>query len=124
MDSLYGPILLAAKISILLQFLRIFVPIHRGVTYWTVHCLIWTNLVFCTIASLVVIFQCHPRAKVWDPSISGHCVSGNLLLIISATINVVSDISILVLPIHSIFQLQLPLKRKIGVSAVFAIGIV
>ena len=34
-----------------------------------------------------------------------------------------SDIYLLVIPIRSIFQLHLSVERKIGVSAIFAIGI-
>lgn len=122
-EIIYGPIIFAAKVSILLQFLRIFVPTRKDATYWAIHFLIWTNLFFYTIVTFVFIFQCSPREKIWNPRVSGKCLNTNLVFLISGAWNILSDVSILVLPIHSIFKLHLPLRRKIEVSAIFAIGL-
>ena len=46
-----------------------------------------------------------------------------VLAICQGVFGTLSDIYLLVIPIHSIFQLHLPLERKIGVSAIFTVGI-
>ena len=52
------------------------------------------------------------------------CVpSSQHLAVAQAVFSAVSDIYLLVIPIRSIFQLKLPMERKIGVSAIFMIGI-
>ncbi len=45
------------------------------------------------------------------------------LAIAQGAFGTLSDIYLLVIPIHSIFQLKLPTRRKIGVSAIFLVGI-
>ena len=45
------------------------------------------------------------------------------LALVQAVFGTISDFYLLVILIQSIFQLQLPMKRKVGVSAIFMIGI-
>ena len=124
----YGICIFFIKLSILLQYLQIFVPLKsRNALYWTLHALIWTNLVFYLITFCLVLFSCKPIAKAWNPLITnGHCID-TLWAIISLTaagaINSLSDIVILVLPQVSIWRLQMALRRKIQISAVFFIGL-
>ncbi|KAL8628661.1 hypothetical protein Q9189_005609, partial [Teloschistes chrysophthalmus] len=53
----------------------------------------------------------------------GHCNNPAAWFIASGIFNVVSDFAILILPIPCIWKLQLPKKKKVMVSAVFATGI-
>ena len=46
------------------------------------------------------------------------------LAICQAVFGTLSDIYLLVIPIRSVFQLQMPIERKIGVSAIFTVGVV
>jgi hypothetical protein len=69
------------------------------------------------------IFQCHPREKIWNPLIPGSCVDVRASFIFTASVNLVSDIMLLVLPIYFVLQLQMSLNRKIGISAIFASGL-
>ena len=43
--------------------------------------------------------------------------------LLTATLNTISDWIILILPIWAIWRLKMPLRRKLGVSAVFGTGI-
>lgn len=122
-EIMYSPIICAAKVSILFQFLRIFVPRHQGTTYWIIHFVIWTNVGFYLATTFALIFQCTPREKIWHPYIPGRCMNLDVQIVTSGSWNVISDISILVLPLHCIWLLQIPIKRKLGVSAVFATGL-
>ena len=75
------------------------------------------------IAILVLnVLICIPRAKIWNPSVSGHCVNMNGSIIATASFNSLMDFFMFMLPLYCISQLQMTITRKIGVSAVFATG--
>ncbi|KAL8885343.1 MAG: hypothetical protein Q9205_001018, partial [Flavoplaca limonia] len=103
----YNPLIFITKLSILLQYLVIFVPNSTGKTYWAIHFVICVNLLFYLAVMLVQIFQCQPREKIWHPLLPGRCVDLAAVLISGAVINVISDLSILVLPVAKIWQLQM-----------------
>ena len=44
------------------------------------------------------------------------------LIVVGAIINLVSDVVMLLIPLFCISSLNLPLRKKIGVSCVFATG--
>ena len=115
-EVIYGPILFLTKLSILLQYLRLFVPTHKGKTYYLIQCNIWLNLLFYILFCLLSTLACIPRRKIWEPSTPGHCINEKLFLIITAAFNIVSDFSILLLPLGKIWRLQMPVRRKVGVS--------
>ena len=119
----YVPLIYVSKLSILLQYMKLFIPNHTGKTYWSIHFLIWSNLLFYLAIMLAQIMECLPREKIWDPTVPGHCIDFTAVLIAGAVINVISDFLILVLPIGKIWQLQMSPKRKLGVSAVFTAGL-
>ena len=110
------------KVSILLQYITIFV-VHRGGSFHIlVHTVLWTNVAFYTIIAFLVTFECTPRARAWDESIPGRCFSIHQLGVSSGVINLISDFTILVLPIRRIWRLQMPWSKKLRIVAVFAVG--
>lgn len=123
LEVYYNPLIFVTKLSILIQYLRIFVPSRSGKTYWAIHTLIWVNLLFYLAVMLVQIMSCLPRKKIWDPLVPGTCVDLADVLISGAVINVVSDFSMLILPIAKVWQLQITTARKWGISAVFGTGL-
>lgn len=118
-----GPIIYFVKLSILLQFMRIFVPIKQGAAYYFIQCVNWLNLLFYTAYTLATIFACMPRRKIWEPQTPGRCLDTAKLIIASSLINVVSDLAMFMIPIFCISSLHMPLRQKIGVCVVFAAGI-
>lgn len=120
---LYGPLIFMTKLSILLLFLRIFIPTRTSKTFFFVHLLLWTNLFFYLINTFIKIFECTPRSKIWMPKTAGHCVSIPWMIVVAAIINVISDFTILILPIASVWSLQMGRRQKLAASAVFAAGI-
>lgn len=112
-----------AKLSILLLYMKIFVPTRRGGVFWVNQVLIYINTLFYTGAVVALICQCIPRAKISNPRSPGRCTNVYLSFMISGVFNVLSDFFILIFPLWAIWHLQMPLKRKFGVSIVFATGI-
>ena len=119
---MYGPIIWLAKVSLLVQLIHIFASTHQGFLYWTLHTLIWTNLVMNLSMTISIILQCRPREKIWDPLVQGTCINVETFFIASGIINMISDIAILLLPLWAISNLQLSWKKKVVVSGVFATG--
>lgn len=123
-EFLYGLTMNFAKTSILVQFLRIFVPNQQSTIYLAIQFILVTNIFFYTGFSIVEIFRCSPREKIRHPYVPGHCLNTNPSIGIASRVwNVLWDVCILVLPIRSLWLLKMPLNRKIGISAVSATGL-
>lgn len=121
---IYNPAIFVIKLSILLQYLGIFVPNRKTnmrmfIAVWTV---IATMFVFYLIDLAFNIFICRPRDKYWNLLKPGSCYSMVILMQATALFNVISDFFILLLPIPTIWKLQIDLKRKLLIFAVFATG--
>ena len=117
--------IIICKLSILFQFLRIFVPTRRGneSMFWVTTALIVTNILFYIIEFFLDIFQCSPRNRGWNREIPGKCI-GEYNIIYTAGFNVISDTIILILPLSRIWRLQMSTRKKIGVSLIFSTGLV
>ena len=84
----------------------------------------WTTFLFYFVDTFFEIFMCNPREKIWNPLMEeGHCFNASALYMATGIFNVVSDFSILVLPMVPIWSLQIPYKKKIMISALFAVGV-
>ena len=119
-EIIYGVIILITKVSILLLYSRLFAPSRKSMTYFFIQLLLCFNVLFYTAITLVKIFECTPRRKIWEKSTPGRCINIAALLYVTGTVNVCSDIAILILPLNVIWHLHLPMKRRVGVSAAFA----
>ena len=108
------------KLSLVLQMMHIFSPTRSGITYYLCYFIILFNFLFYTIVMFVAIFVGSPRRKFWNPKKPGHYLNIDSVNIITSVINAVSDFVLLLLRIICVFRLQMPLRKKIGVSAVFA----
>ncbi|KAF7503777.1 hypothetical protein GJ744_003269 [Endocarpon pusillum] len=111
------------KLSILLHYMKLFVPNRRGGVFWANQVLIYVNGLFYIAAVVALIFQCIPRARISNPSLPGQCINVHLSFLISGIFNLLSDFFILIFPLWAIWHLQMPLKRKFGASIVFAAGV-
>lgn len=118
----YTFLIFITKLSILLQYLRIFVPNRSGPAYYIAQVLIWANLIVYLVFAFAALFQCSPRERIWNRLVPGTCLDFGAILVGGGIINVISDFSILALPLTSTWRLQMATKHKIGISAVFAIA--
>jgi hypothetical protein len=78
---------------------------------------------FYVSTDIAKIFECTPRAKIWDKNVEGSCINESVLLNTSGFFNTITDFIILILPIHSVLKLQLSQTRKLLVVAVFTFGL-
>ena len=104
--------------------MRTFSPTRTGVVYVVTHILIWTNLAFYVAIFFAVLFECTPLEMIWNPLLTtGFCVNRNAELIAAGAVNTISDLLILILPLWAIWHLQMAMKNKLGISAIFATGV-
>lgn len=112
----YPPI----KISILLFYHRIFVYRRfrqvNGVAIGFLVC-------YMIATTLVGIFSCIPVKASWDFTVEPiRCIDENMFYIASASVNVFTDVLILVLPLPIVWKLKISKAQKIAVSFIFALG--
>ena len=69
------------------------------------------------------IFQCKPRMKIWLPLVPGTCIDHLALQLVSAVFNTFSDFAILIIPIYAVSGLEVKLKTKLRLIAVFGTGL-
>jgi hypothetical protein len=112
------------KVAILLEWARLFVPPgRRNSFYWTCRITMVINIAYYTAGIVASALTCAPLEKTWDTSLSGQCLNTASFFISNASLNLVSDIIVLALPHKVIWNLRMSRRKKIGVSLVFAIGI-
>lgn len=121
---MYGIVMAFVKLSLLLQYLKIFVPVrNNSIVVLVTYCVIWSTSTYYLITTFLEIFACNPREMFWNLLITKrHCFNINAVNITSAVINSISDFVILLLPQGVIWRLQMPFQKKLGLSAIFLAG--
>lgn len=110
------------KSTIILFYLRVFSPLPGTAYNITLKVSMVVVILFHLFLSLSRILQCQPQQKIWDPSVEGSCINLGTLFSVSGGFNVLFDLAILLMPIGSLWKLQMGWKRKIGVWLIFTIG--
>lgn len=108
------------KISILMQYLRIFAT-TTAMRYATLATLAFVIL-YTLEAILLSIFSCTPVDLFWNRTKTGHCVDFKALWFTHAALNIFSDVLIISLPMPVIKNLNIPRKQKFALMAIFALG--
>lgn len=67
--------------------------------------------------------NCVPVAKFWNHDLPGTCLNFEAVWFFNASMNIATDVTLLILPMPLLVQLQLPRMQKIALVGVFAIGI-
>ncbi|KAF2642710.1 hypothetical protein P280DRAFT_356722, partial [Massarina eburnea CBS 473.64] len=112
-----------AKLALLLQIKRIFASADRNFFWWSSWGLVVANALVYLVTLIVFGLACRPREKFWNPALPGKCLDTGKALLATSAVNLVSDVTILVLPIVGVWNLNLDLKKKIGVALIFATGL-
>jgi hypothetical protein len=70
------------------------------------------------------ILRCKPIRGYWDVSAKQSCINMQETLVAIAGLNCISDILVYLWPAKSLWSLQLPLQRRLGLIFIFAVGLV
>jgi hypothetical protein len=115
--------MLFAKLALLVHIQHIFSINQRNFIYWCSWILIIANTATYIFAFFIFLFACVPRNAIWDLAVNGKCIDVDIATVSASAINLVSDLSILGLPILGIWRLRMPLNIKLGVASIFATGV-
>lgn len=111
------------KVAILLFLLRVF---QHGKLKRAIWATMGLCLAFAVSFFFATLFQCWPINHAWlqlEDWHQGYCNHVHLQGWLSAAINIVLDIIILILPIHELYSLQMDLKKKLMLIVIFSMGI-
>ena len=115
---LYVVIITFAKYSVLYFYYRIFgQTIKTGVIVVALLQTIWMLVCACE-----ALFRCIPIQGAWNVTIPSNCQNFELIVIAAEPFNCALDFIMVALPVRVIRSLHLPLRQKIGISAIFLLG--
>lgn len=107
-----------------MEWSRMFVPRStRNTFWWLCHGLMAFQILFMIGIVLALCLHCQPYHKIWDKSVKGTCGSKPAIDLVASVTHLCSDVCILFLPQKVIWGLKLSLKKKLGVSVIFGLGI-
>ncbi|KAL2818575.1 hypothetical protein BJX63DRAFT_419123 [Aspergillus granulosus] len=114
----YSLALPAFKIAILIEWCRLFAPIGSRLKspFW-VGCV--TIIFVQTTANIAIIvalnLQCIPHKAIYDFRITGNCFDLYKLQVGSASIHLICDVVIFLLPQRTIWTLKMSWRKRLGV---------
>ena len=119
LQLLWNTALSAIKISILLFYRRLFPVRGLLIASSIIGAIVLAWYVVCQV---IAIAQCLPIQHYWQRLGPGHCIRSSNFYIVLDSVDLATDLAILVLPIPSIWQIQIRQSRKISLSVVFSLG--
>ncbi|KAI0119751.1 hypothetical protein F4814DRAFT_413144 [Daldinia grandis] len=122
--NLYGIAVLGLKAAILIDWMGIFVPKGSRTPFWWASVLVLSlNTLWYLSNRIMENFHCIPFKRIWDLTVPGTCYDWTYGLLAASSINVISDFAIFILPQAIIWRLNMPRRRKIGLSIIFMLGL-
>lgn len=118
-EVFYPPAIASVKISTLFLFSRIFPGRQFRILLHTVGIFVIT---YSGIMVLGAIFQCIPIRGGWDTTVKAKCIKINMLWMIMAGMNVLTDFILLCAPLPTLWGLQMQRAMKGQLMAIFGIG--
>ncbi|KAE8377588.1 hypothetical protein BDV26DRAFT_293061 [Aspergillus bertholletiae] len=107
------------KLSLLLLYRRIFVSSRFLIIVYVVGAAV---SVWVTIMAFLAIFNCKPISAFWTGQ--GQCIPFKQFAIGYAIVNIITDLAVWLMPIPSMWKLQLPTAQKIALTLIFVLGLI
>ncbi|KAK0627858.1 hypothetical protein B0T14DRAFT_424511 [Immersiella caudata] len=108
------------KISIVLQYRRIFV--HTLLRPITLSFLVLLSAWAITL-SVMLPLVCTPVESFWNRAVPGRCMNFKTLWYIVSGVNMATDFALFIMPIPVVSSLHLPRRQKMILLAIFGLGI-
>ena len=87
---------------------------------------LWATGLFISTYSAILmmgmLLECRPLSKVWDPTVKAKCIKPETLWIVMGSLNVLTDLLLLTIPLPSLWRLQMRSRTKLQVAGIFSIG--
>ncbi|KAK8171477.1 hypothetical protein BKA80DRAFT_298640 [Phyllosticta citrichinensis] len=120
------------KLSIAVQYTRLFGRRSYPVLHWTFVCIAIAVACWGTAYFFMVVFSCSPVEKSWNFLVDGHCIlfgssdaDETYKGYVSHTAsNMCLDVLILTIPLPTLARLKMCKKQKLGLIGLFSLGTV
>ncbi|CAI7633259.1 unnamed protein product [Penicillium glandicola] len=124
----YARVWLLKKVQIEEGCCRMFAPRGRrseGYFWWGCVVVIFIQIASGTGIVISLNMQCIPHSAIWDITIlaTSKCFDLYKLQVASASIQLISDVAILLLPQQVIWSLKMTWRKRMGVSIIFGLGL-
>jgi Fungal rhodopsin domain len=86
---------------------------------WATLAFIGAYGIYCFLTN---IFACIPVSAFWSPTGNERCINKKFSWFFNASINILTDLVIMILPMSTLKALKLPTRQKIGLMVIFALG--
>jgi hypothetical protein len=118
-NDVWAVLVNATKVSIVMQYLRIFSGQTTRALCYILLCTLFPAALWAVLGGTLL---CTPVSKLWEPWIYGRCISAEAYWISVAVIDIDLDIFVLTLPIPAVMDLRLSRRQKQSLIAVFLLG--
>lgn len=83
------------------------------------------GLLILVVAGVIAVFlECRPYDAIWKFTVPHPtCIDKSALELSTASVHLVFDVMVLLLPQKVIWGLQMNLRQKLGVSVMFSVGL-
>ncbi|KAI4202070.1 MAG: hypothetical protein LQ350_002859 [Teloschistes chrysophthalmus] len=117
---LFGCSITATKLSILFFYHRLF----PSRTFFMVSIITGIATILWWIGLMLTAFlHCRPLAYYWDRTIpNGHCVDDLLIGYAITSVNIVTDLIVLILPIPWLWGMNMAVPKRMAVVGLFVLG--
>jgi hypothetical protein len=108
------------KLSVLLMYAAL-IPV-KSMIFW---CKVLGGIIIAwNVGDIIAGFLiCRPLAKNWDFTIEGTCGSQPNFYFAMGMVNIISDIFLIGLPMPYLWDLKMPMKKKLIAAGMLSIGI-
>ncbi|GES56845.1 hypothetical protein ATEIFO6365_0001005100 [Aspergillus terreus] len=107
------------KCSVLIFYNRIFPSRNFHIAVWAI---VFIAAGYSIASVLANIFSCAPVEKAWDLELKGSCMNRPVFYFANAGLGIFTDFATVVVPIPWLRRLQMPLRQKIAVGSILAMG--
>ncbi|CAM1501409.1 Fc.00g105710.m01.CDS01 [Cosmosporella sp. VM-42] len=111
------------KIALLISYLQLI----RGTDHRVYRIVIWVTIAGVFLAhlgcTLSLIFACSPVSRSWNPLEDGTCLPPGPSFTAYAVLTIISDVVVALLPLPVLWKLEIRLGKKLGLIAIFALGL-
>lgn len=111
-----------SKLSVLSQLYRVFGVHALPKVRWILRGLYAIVVIWFVGITTGEIFVCAPISANWDTGVTGRCGNHKLLRAVGAATWISTDFAILLVPIPALTRLQMDVRKKTGLVALFLTG--
>lgn len=113
------------KVAILLDWCEIFVVAEKkeSIIWWGTVIIGSLQVVWGIACVILLNMQCVPHQAIWEFYLESTCYDLPKVMLTSASVQVFSDVAMVMLPQRVIWGLNMNLQKRVGIAIIFGVGL-